>query len=323
MMKDSVKRIMTAVCAAAMAIMLTAGSAMASATVRPQPDSSGETTTMTTSSGETGETSTGDTAAGDASANQASSVVDTANSVTQVNTGREERSYQTRLGGFLWFLLSVIVNFIISCWVGNRFYRLARRSNQSSAEIRALRKDIEEKFGSTLRDISEPAIEVMNQNENYARTDEGLSMPDRQNKIELNDEEREMFRKWDEQRANARAGAKSARTTRERREEREADYEEEDDFEEEEQRRPASSSKRRSAYQPTRSSSGIRFDDDEDEEDDDIYDEYEDDYEDSRSSSGRRPSAMNERREKRTSNKVNKAKGKAKDFLSNMFPFDD
>ena len=308
-MKDSVKKITVAICAAAMSLMIAAGSAMAS-TARPQPDGSGETTTatMSTSSGQTGET---DVNSANTQQNQVSSVVDTTQTAASANT---ERSYQTKLGGFLWFLLSVVVNFVISCWIGNRFYRLARKSNQSSAEIRALRKDIEEKFGSTLKDISEPALEVMNQNENYARSDEGLTMPDRQRKIEINDEEREIFRKWDAQRANSRAGARNTRPA-EREEDFESDY---DDYENEEER-PARQSTRRNSYQPTRRSSGIRFDDD-----DEGYDEYDDeDYDDRRSYSGSRPSQMSERREKSTSNKVNKAKGRAKDFLSNVFPFDE
>lgn len=315
-MKDSVKRITVSVCAAAMSLMITAGSAMAAATTRPQPDGSGETTqtTINTSAGESGETDV-------STATQApqTNVVDTSNSVTQTTTAsnNEQRSYQTKLGGFLWFLLSVVVNFIISCWVGNRFYRLSKRSNQSSAEIRALRKDIEEKFGSTLKDISEPAVEVMNQNENYARTDEGLTMPDRQSRIEINDEEREIFRRWDAQRASSRKSQRSTRSRMDNEDEFEPDYDEYDDEKEE---RESRSSKRRNAYQPTRRSSGIKFDDE------DEYDEYDDEYDEDEerySSSGRRPAHMNNRREKSTTSKASKAKGKAKDFLSNVFPFDE
>ncbi len=308
-MKESMKRITAAVCAAAMALMIGVVSVSASETARPQPDGSGTTTatdTMNTSSGEAGET------APETAEAQNNTIVNNASTVTQnTSSGSSERRYQTKLGGFLWFLLSVVVNFIISCWVGNRFYRLARRSTQSSAEIRALRKDIEEKFASTLRDISEPALEVMNQNENYARSDEGLGMPDRKNKIEINDEEREIFRRWDEQRANSR----SARTAAAREDEYE-DYENEDEYR-------TGSSERRTAYQPTRRSSGIEFDD-EDQDQDYDYDDYED-YEEARSSSRQRPARMNERRETGSSKKsgINKAKGKARDFLSNVFPFED
>ncbi len=306
-MKESMKRITAALCAAAMALMIGVISVSASETARPQPDGSGATTatdTVNTSSGEA------ETAAPEATVN---TIVSNTGSVTQNTSAASagEKRYQTRLGGFLWFLLSVIVNFIISCWVGNRFYRLARRSTQSSAEIRALRKDIEEKFGSTLKDISEPAIEVMNQNENYARSDEGLGMPDRQSRVEINEEEREIFRRWDEQRTSSRTARTSAV--------REDDYDAED---EEEEYRPAA--ERRTSYRPTRRSSGIEFDDEEQERDYDYDDEY-DDYEDARSSTRQRPARMNERRESDTPKKngINKAKVRAKDFLSNVFPFDD
>ena len=149
-MKESIKKLTVAVCAAAITAMISTVAVTAAETARPMPDSSGTTTTQTmnTSSGETGETAA-------VTATQApvtNNVVNTANNVT-TSSETSNKKYQSRLGGFLWFLLSVVVNFILSCWIGNRFYKLARKSNQSSAEIRALRKDIEEKFSSTLKDI--------------------------------------------------------------------------------------------------------------------------------------------------------------------------
>lgn len=310
-MKDSIKKIATAICAVSISSMLVAGAVLAE-TPRPQPDSSSSTTTtdnITTSAGENGETG-GVTTQAPAVNNVVTNNTAT-NAVTQAsNENVSNKKYLSKLGGFLWFLLSVIVNFIISCWVGNRFYKLARRSAQGSGEIRALRKDIEEKFASTLKDISEPATEVINQNENYSRTDEGLSMPERKQKIEINDEEREIFRRWDSQRA---AGTRSARTRDEREEE---DYEDEYDDYEERSSRPAKRS-----YQPTRRSSGIEFEDEDEDYEDEEYDDYEERY-----SSRQRPARMNERRTKsakKNSGSINKAKGKAKDFLSNVFPFDE
>ncbi|MGN1115151.1 MAG: hypothetical protein ACI4TH_01115, partial [Candidatus Ornithomonoglobus sp.] len=215
------------------------------------------------------------------------------------------KKYQSRLGGFLWFLLSVIVNFVISCWVGNRFYKLAKRNAQGSSEIRALRKDIEEKFASTLKDISEPAIEVINQNESYARTDEGIAMPERRGHIELNEEEREMMRRWDTRRASARAAE-------------EPEEPEEDEYYEEE---PAERTERRlpRSYQPTRRSSGIDFEDD---EEIDAYDDEEEDEYEERSSAKNRPSRMTERRAS-VKKAAKKSSSRAKKFLDNVFPFDE
>ncbi|MGM9937873.1 MAG: hypothetical protein ACI38A_11055 [Candidatus Ornithomonoglobus sp.] len=301
------KKILVTICAVSVSAMLAAASVYASAdSVRPQPGTETDSA-YTTSAGDQAVT---DTAADTAAAGTAGAAVTntntTANNVT-ANTAANNtnKKYQSRLGGFLWFLLSVIVNFVISCWVGNRFYKLAKRSAQGSSEIRALRKDIEEKFASTLKDISEPAVEVINQNESYARTDEGIAMPERRGHIELNEEEREMMRKWDARRASARASE-------------EIDEPEDDDYYEDE---PAERAERRlpRSYQPTRRSSGIDFEDDEEIDAYDDDEEYE--YEERRSVKSR-PSRTSERRAsvKRTAKKTS---SKAKKFLDNVFPFDE
>lgn len=183
--------------------------------------------------------------------------------------------YLTKWGGFFWFILSVIVNFILSCWVGNKFYRLARRSAQSSSEIRALRKDIEEKFASTLKDINEPVVEVVNRNENYARNEEGVEMPERRAVVEISDDEREILGRWDMKRTAARSEENA-----------------EDEF--------MADSARRS-YAPTREMSGIEFEDSE--------------------NNARTDKNSNQLRSKMDA--ALKAGNKAKDFLSNIFPFDE
>lgn len=188
------------------------------------------------------------------------------------------KKYLTKWGGFFWFLLSVIVNFVLSCWVGNRFYRLARRSAQSSAEIRALRKDIEEKFASTIKDINEPLVEVVNNNESYAQKEEGMEMPERKAKVEIDDEEREILGRWDMQYSASKAAS----------EQTQADE-------------PS-----RRAYAPTRAMSGIEFEDDEPEEE-----------EKNESASPIRTKIDG------IAKAGNKAGNKAKDFLSNIFPFDE
>ena len=47
-----------------------------------------------------------------------------------------------------WFIFTIIINAIISFWIGNRFYKLSKKDNHLSFEIRALRKDIEDFLGT-------------------------------------------------------------------------------------------------------------------------------------------------------------------------------
>lgn len=273
-MKGFMKKISLAVCTAAISVMFV--TANVSAVVTPRPVQGGTTATDVVS--ETG-TAAKKTKAKAEETETAQSMVQ-----TSVNATANKKSF-TNWNAFFWFLLSVAVNFVVSCWVGNKFYRLARKNTQTSNEIRALRKDIEEKFASTLNDIEDPAVEIMNRNENYARTDEGISMPEHRNRIEMNDEERETMRKWDERRITQRVAA---------REEAEIDEEKNDEVYED---APV-----RRAYQPTRRSSGIEFEDEE--YDDEVNTEN-----------------INERESKKGA--FSKATNKAKDFLSNVFPFED
>lgn len=268
-MKGFMKKISLAVCTAAISVMFV--TANVSAVVTPRPVQGGTTVTETV-------TETGTAAK---KTNAKAEETETAQSMVQtsVNATANKKSF-TNWNAFFWFLLSVAVNFVVSCWVGNKFYRLARKNMQTSNEIRALRKDIEEKFASTLNGIEDPAIEIMNRNENYARTDEGISMPEHRNRIEMNDEERETMRKWDERRITQRVAARDEAET----------AEEEKMYEDVPVRR---------SYQPTRRSSGIEFEDE----------EYEDEA-----------SAENINSKKGA---FSKATNKAKDFLSNVFPFED
>lgn len=290
-MKNFFKKLISAVCAVSASVVLLTASVTALAAEAPRSlDEAGAAVTDTVN------TSTGTD--GGVSVSTNTGVAPAANNVAQ-SAGKTSGSKSSIWSGLLWFILSVIVNFILSCWVGNRFYRMARKNAQGSAEIRALRKDIEEKFAGTISDISEPATEVINRNENYARNDDGITMPERKSHVELNENDLEMMKRWDLNRSSS----KSVRDT-------EPDNESEDDFDDEaaSMRRPT-----RSAYQPTRRSSGIEFDDDEA--------EYEDEE---RPRGARRPSRMPLRKEKSASpSTISNAKNKAKDFLSNVFPFDE
>ena len=296
-MKNVIKRITLTACAVLTAAMVAAAPALASsdAGFRSGPGSSTSAVSDTNTGNQAATSGSSQSAANNASASGSSqSVTNTATSSTNTvttqaassNTAANNNRYLTKWGGFFWFLLSVIVNFILSCWVANRFYRMAKKSAQSSNEVRALRKDIEERFASTIQDINEPAVEVINSNESYARDEEGIAMPEHKSHIELNDEEREMMRRWDTKRTA----------------ERTADDREEDDYDDAPRRGV------RRAYQPTRRSSGIEFEDEEG--------GYEEDEAPARKA---RPS----RKGSKATETLSSAKNKAKDFLSNVFPFED
>lgn len=280
-MRRIIKKITIAVCTALTAIMLVAAPVLATGEVSGAVQGSAANTTGVTSN------------IGTSVGQQA--VSNGANSVTaQTSTATANKKYVTGWGVFFWFLISVIVNFVISCWIGNRFYRMAKKSAQSSNEIRALRKDIEERFGATIKDIDEPAIEVLNSNESYARDGEGISMPERKAHVELNDDEREMMRRWDTKRTSARVSSFDT----------EAAEDEAEAFEEE--RRPV-----RRSYKPTRRSSGIEFEDAEE-----VYEDGDEAEETPRERTA-------PRRGGKGAEALTNAKNKAKDFLSNVFPFEE
>ena len=293
-MKTFFKKITLAICAAAASAMLFTAYVPALASSEGFRSGPGETSaaadTITTNSG----SSSGEQAA-ESGTDSAAAEANDVTSQTAASSAKVNKRYLTKWGGFFWFLLSVIVNFILSCWVGNRFYRMARKSAQGSGEIRALRKDIEEKFALTLQGIEEPAVEVINRNESYARADEGIAMPERRQRVEMKEEELEMMRRWDSKRAAVKESSR----------EREEDYDEDFDYAPE----PRKTAKR--SYQPTRRSSGIEFDDEE------YGDEEYEDYEEARREK------KNPTRRGKSAETLSNAKNKAKDFLNNVFPFDE
>lgn len=248
-MKGFMRKFIVAISTVSIALTVAGASVFATMTPRSGPNDTSSVTDTVKDSDKSSSKSKSTTDAADEPASVTSQAA---------NQAVTAKKYLTKWGGFFWFLLSVIVNFILSCWISNRFYKLAKRNTQGSAEIRALRKDIEEKFASTLTDINEPITEVVNRNENYARTDEGMTMPDRKSTVEINDREREALNRWDTKRAAQKAAESSDHTY--------------------EMRRPMA----------------VEFDDADEEEE----------------SSSKRDS-------------VAKAGNKAKDFLSNIFPFDE
>lgn len=141
--------------------------------------------------------------AGNAAQTQTADQTQQAQSVpvtTQTNSaGFENGRYLTKGGAAFWFVLIFVLNGALSFWIGNRFYRLSRKDNHLSGEIRALRKDIEEKFVNSVGGFSEQEIDIENLNESLAMTDEGIKPAERQPVFrEVSAEEEERFRKWEE-----------------------------------------------------------------------------------------------------------------------------
>ena len=70
---------------------------------------------------------------------------------------------------FLMFVLAIIINAAVSFVISNRFYRMSKKDSHLQAEIRALRRDISEKFTGSVKEIKEKAATVTNENKNYSR----------------------------------------------------------------------------------------------------------------------------------------------------------
>lgn len=143
----------------------------------------------------------------------------------------------------LWLLLSVIINAAISFWISNRFYRLSKKDTHITSEIRALRRDVEEKFLQSVGGFAEQATDIENSNDDFSVNGEGITMPRRrQSEQPSAAEEDEMFKKW-ENRQSSRAQASNRA---------------ESGFE----------SNRRKKYQPVREETAPDFEDDEDDGED-------------------------------------------------------
>lgn len=118
--------------------------------------------------------------------------------------------YLTKGGAAFWFVFTVVLNGALSFWIGNRFYRLSKKDNHVSSEIRALKRDIEDKFVKSVGGFAEQEVDINNLNESLAMDGDGIRMSDKpaQPVREISPEEEERFRKWEE----AQSKARSART---------------------------------------------------------------------------------------------------------------
>ena len=141
----------------------------ATATARPRPDSGSSQTSGSTKSDNSQDSSKNESSNSKSSGTEAEKTpavnvtpppaVETASPQTVSN-----KKYTTRGGAFGWFLLSVIVNAALSFAIGNRFYKMSKKDTRIVSEIRALRRDVEEKFEASVGNIAEQDIDITNSN---------------------------------------------------------------------------------------------------------------------------------------------------------------
>ena len=252
----SVSALISAPCA--MAQSTTAASANGTVTIN-RPEENNTTTTE--------DNTTAAPAEGEAPAEAGSSLpVPTAVAVQQntsnvVETGQAQkeadRHYSSKGFVILWFFLSVIVNVILSFLIANRFYKLSRRENHVTSEIRALRRDLEEKFANSVDGFSEMETDVTNTNENYSR--DGSIELGAKHKDSYGDDSDDVFRQWEN-----RMAKRAARTVQSE-EAPEAPEENEVEEAEDEPRRIKS-------YRPTRDDEEIAVDEEAAEEGESLKD---------------------------------------------------
>ena len=92
---------------------------------------------------------------------------------------------------FLMFALAIIINAAVSFVISNRFYGMSKKDGHLQAEIRALRRDINEKFTGSVKEIKEPAANVTNNNKNYSR-DGGITYKEEEPSEEIS----EIAKRW-------------------------------------------------------------------------------------------------------------------------------
>ena len=315
------RRIAAAMAVAVMVLSATtavfAASTAAPATSRPRPGSDGSTTTTTQST--TTKTTSGTSATDDTSTKSSSKTSSSdsdddtstkSSSKTSSSDSDEDSATTTKTktttppepttvvetaapqtssnsgggigfgGMFVWFIITVIVNGIISFAIGNRFYKLSKKESHVTSEIRALRRDVEEKFVNNVGGFAESEVDITNSNGDYSLDSEGIKMTPVSTQPRTAEAD-DMFKKWEEQRAQRRAALKRTVETV-------PEFDDEDDTR-------VYTKKTKKKYQPRRT---YAEDLDEIEEDDDDL------YEEDTKESG-----------------LNTVKNKAKEFIGGIFPF--
>lgn len=148
---------------------------------------------------------------------------------TEEDTAANSNRYTTKGGSFGWFVLSLIVNAIISFIIGNRFYKMGRKDTHVLAEIRALKRDIDAKMQNNIGGFSEYETVIENSNKNFgdeeksANTIAAQSAPEKtEDEIKAEEMANEIYRKWESQvlaakeREAARSNANGNRPNRTR-----------------------------------------------------------------------------------------------------------
>lgn len=116
-----------------------------------------------------------------------------------------EKKYASKGSIAFWFIFSIIINAILSFMIGNRFYKLARKETHVTSEIRALRRDLEEKFVNSVGGFTEMETDVTNSNDNYS-TSGSINMPERKS-TDFATESEDVFKKWEDRMSQRRRPA--------------------------------------------------------------------------------------------------------------------
>ena len=120
-----------------------------------------------------------------------------------------DKKYSSKGFVILWFFLGVLVNVILSFMIANRFYKMSKRENHIHSEIRALRRDLEEKFVNSVGGFSEMETDVTNTNDNYS-ADGSIDLAESKQE-EYSKESDDVFKQWESK--MARRSARSTKPT--------------------------------------------------------------------------------------------------------------
>lgn len=134
----------------------------------------------------------------------------------------DAKKYLSKGGAVGWFIVTVLVSAMISFLISYRFYKMSRKDNHLAAEIRALKKDIDNKMQGTIGGFSEYETKITNNNPSYARRTSTVKSAVEE---ERDDEKaQEIYRKWENHILSSKereAGQRSSRNVSKRSEEAE------------------------------------------------------------------------------------------------------
>ncbi len=225
-MKKSIKNILLILCTAT--VMLASVTAFATSTTTSKKKSISANSTVTTTTqptsvaDEADETEETEDEGTTTTAGVAASGItqDTSKPIpTAISTGENqnvvqsteaqrmaEKKYASKGSIAFWFIFSIIINAVLSFMIGNRFYKLARKETHVTSEIRALRRDLEEKFVNSVGGFTEMETDVTNSNDNYS-TNGSIAMPERKS-TDFASESEDVFKKWEDRMSQRRRPAK-------------------------------------------------------------------------------------------------------------------